>query len=303
MFLSLIISSFSLSNFSNISSSSFVSLPLSSSSIVNSSHSNHSISLDLWCSYLQEYPEPSFLFYNRLGKAGSTTMREYLRILSKRNHFSSIDMTPNYWLDFEDNQSIKNSFEKQILDKYSTNHHPVIVNGHWAQYLFNSSTFLSKHLEYFQLIRNCSTIATSHLLYNLFDSSAAKHANQSNPLRVRQILRINNQSNVTIEECLQNEECISKSHYFDRFDQTLLTALCGKQCQKNYAHVAGDHHNNTARLGVLSNLHNPLVFTIIGVLEHLPAFFSLLECVYPTLLSGIRDIDSLTLFFRNFSSG
>jgi len=61
--------------------------------IVNAINSNNiSKQAHAWCSSILSKPEPSILFYNRIPKCGSTTMKTIYSKLSKMNQYEFIDL-------------------------------------------------------------------------------------------------------------------------------------------------------------------------------------------------------------------
>jgi hypothetical protein len=231
-----------------------------------------------WCRFLQSNPEPDFLFYNRMGKAGSTTMQSYFEKMSKANHFVTVNMERDFWVDFEIMTSKRSEFVKKMTSVYLKHgNKTVLANGHWAQFVFEPTHFLSKRIEYIQLIRNCSTLARSIFLYSLFESESARSAaaNQldGNLTRIGKLLNVTN-SSTSIRDCLQSDGCVESSHLLSRFESNELSTLCGVQCHTNHSSAYG-------------NLYSPHVFTVIGAIEYFDEYLTLLECAYPNILRGI----------------
>ena len=178
----------------------------------------------------------------------------------------------------------KVKFLQKVQRMHSYHNLTVIANGHWSQHRFNSSDLFNKPIEHFQLIRNCNSYAKSLFYYTAFecmDALAAKEKSVDAYIQyTRNLLKIKN-PNISIDDCLESYQCIHQSLFFDNFGNETLRYLCGHQ-QSNY--------NKQINLGALSNIQDPSIFSIVGVLEHLDKFIEILECLYPTTLHGITEL-------------
>jgi len=98
-------------------------------------------------------------------------------------------------------------------------------------------------------------------------------------------------SKLPLDECLRDYNCLRGTTKFNRND-TEIIFLCGSQCQTDFKQgktpsgkTSVPVENVTAAADI--SAHDPEVFSVIGVLDHLGEYIEMLECTYPNILKGI----------------
>lgn len=226
------------------------------------------------CAYLQANPtEPELIFYNRMPKAGSSTMSALYETLAKRNTFGLWHAPRKFWGEMDKNIR---EFEENIITELTYYSH-YIVDGHWNQRLFDTSLF-HRNAEYIQLIRDCHGWVISQADYTLLDCEFANNAKKSHTYDdyVKEMLKINN---TDIDACFADYDCLRHSGFLQS-PNDFYGCVCGESCSAKYA------HKNT----VTPTLNNPDVFIAVGVLSQLEKYLYVLECAYPNILDGIKKL-------------
>lgn len=189
-----------------------------------------------------------------------------------------------FWMDMSvpEHKSTLETFIKTIDEKMKPNvliNHKsyeltkhLIVDGHFNYFKFP----LHHKYEYVQLARDCRSRRRSLFFYNLFDHN----------LTIAQImdrLKVDEsqpRTSEALDKCLNDYNCLKKNNllYFPYGEERLI---CGKACQ--------DSFGGNLTEGVLHNLRDPSVYTVIGSDNYFEHFFEMLECAYPLALKGILD--------------
>ena len=227
------------------------------------------------CAYLQSNPyEPELIFYNRMPKAGSSTMESLYGILSKKNKFGLWKAPKQFWGGM--NQNI-DDFENRVANLDQSSRY--IIDGHWSQRVFNTSLF-KRNVEYVQLIRECHGWVTSHVDYELFDCVAAKKAkkNRKFPDYINSRLKIKDSD---VDKCFMDRDCVLHSHIIPGADAG-YRYVCDKNCSSKY------RFDNSVTS--IPTLNNPDIYIVVGVLSQLEKYLYVLECAYPNILNGIRPL-------------
>ena len=236
--------------------------------------SSNSSAGETLCSYLRANPnEPDTIFYNRMPKAGSSTMEKLYDQLSKKNNFGRWKAPRMFWGDMD---SKMHQFETYV-SQLRTYHH-YIIDGHWSQRVFDVKK-IAQTAEYVQLIRECHSWMLSRIDYTLFDSVEARKSKTSRYKYDEYIrYKLNSGSN-DIDECLDDLNCLQNSNIVYRAGMN-IQYLCDKDCDKS-------DDRNKRKLYSMSTLNNPDKFTVIGMLSEMEKYLYVLECAYPDILHGI----------------
>ncbi len=227
------------------------------------------------CAYLRANPsEPELIFYNRMPKAGSSTMEALYNKLSKKYKFGRWQAHKEFWGEMDHNID---DFEKRVANLNQLPHY--IIDGHWSQRLFNTSLF-KRNAEYIQLIRECRGWVTSKVDYGLFDSTEARKAKSKNKYDefIKSKLKINH---TDIDKCLTDKTCLLHANIIPSPDSA-YRYVCDKNCSSKYGFDNG--------VTSVPTLNNPDTFIVVGVLSQLEKYLYVLECAYPNILRGIRDM-------------
>ena len=243
-----------------------------------------------WCNYTSSTPEPNVIAYNRMPKAGSSTMEYLFNELSSSNKFGRWAAESKFWGDLDEAEfaTLRREFEKIVTSKLqNTPSKQIIIDGHWSQTMFKPSKISAERVEYIQLIRDCQSRRKSLFFYGLYDSVEAlkvKSDSAKFKQRIREELRIADR-NISVEDCLSDYECLKASGKLTYTSNRELKYICGPNCNRTYGSYVE---------GALKNLHDPEAFTVVGVLDILQRHLGMLECAYPKMLKGI-----LNLFNKN----
>ena len=233
-----------------------------------------------WCEYLQTTPEPDIILYNRLAKCGSTTMKMLFSTLASKNNFVSHSVNKIYWQDLDLDKKLRTKFLTEINDIMSSND-KLVVDGHWFHTQFSNNELKGITFENIQLLRECKSRKHSKFFYGLFDSSEAVQAKNLGEKAYEKFKHEYIRSDVSVNACLKDYDCIKGSRKFDRADLE-IRALCGSTCK--------DMNLGDDVTGAYINTHDPHSFAVIGSLEKIPEFLEMLECAYPTILENIKDL-------------
>ena len=246
-----------------------------------------------WCNYIKSTLEPKAIFYNRMGKCGSTSLSAVLdRQVNHTAQVTTLHMSNKYWkIDYYQNKVRAKMLLTQMKNALQSAEH-VVLDGHWRFVHFNSTD--GTKIENINLLRECKSRVISHLVYHMFDSSYATKAmadgtyNQlifGEPLDTREDLVTVKASAVA---CLSNYSCIRNiPNLTEQFhDGSMVENSCGSQCAMEM-----DSTNRSLYDGAVRNILDPKQgYVLVGVLEEFPAYLKLLECVYPTIF---RDAHAL----------
>ena len=236
--------------------------------------SSNSSAGEILCSYLQVNPnEPDTIFYNRMPKAGSSTMESLYDQLSKKNNFGRWKAPRMFWGDMDDNI---HQFENYVNQLRTYKHY--IIDGHWSQRVFDAKK-IAQTAEYVQLIRECHSWMLSRIDYALFDSVQAREAKTTKQGYQKYIRYRLNSSSDNVDECLGDLNCLQNSNIVYPAAVN-IPYICDKDCDKN------DEGNNI-NLYSIPTLNNPDKFTVVGVLSEIEKYLYILECAYPDILHGI----------------
>lgn len=244
------------------------------------------------CSYLRANPnEPDIIVYNRMPKAGSSTMQILYSSLSKTNNFTRWETPPSFW-----GQINVTQFERDVILYLNTiDQRQLVIDGHWFQRKFNS-TLLNRNIEYVQLIRDSKSWIKSWIFYTTFNSLAAFKARENNSFDeyIKQKLNLNH-SNYHL--CFEDYNCLRNANIgFD--PDSLVPYVCGESCSE----LINNSNSSSSSQAMLPTLNNPDAFVSIGVLSHLEKYLHVLECAYPNVLKGILDLFLSERTHANISS-
>ena len=256
--------------------------------------------LVLVSSYLQTVPEPPVVLYNRLSKCGSTTMQLLFEELSKKNDFGLWNAPMEYWHDLDIDKQLRKHFLSDLnKNMKAAKGKKFLADGHWWQTTFSPEELEGKVHENIQLLRECKSRRHSKFFYGLFDSSAATAVKETKtPQKFKKYEHDYLRTDINVKDCLNDYQCLKGTTKFDHND-TEIVFLCGSKCEanliddKNFKAIKNNKHHiydgEVVSSGAISNIHNPKVFTVIGVLDYMEPFMEMLECIYPSMLNGIHS--------------
>jgi len=230
------------------------------------------------CAYLRTNPnEPEIIFYNRMPKAGSSTMQLLYTSLSKTNNFNRLGTSPRFWLSSMNVTEFEGEIMQLVTNK---NKKQFVIDGHWYQQMFNA-TLINRNMEYVQLIRDAKSWIKSRISYSLFDSVGAAKARRNHTFDnyLKGMLNINH---TNYNQCFEDYSCLRNINIEFNPDH-MVPFVCSQSC--GYDNVSP--HNSRIHL---PTLNNPDTFVVIGVLSHLEKYLYVLECAYPNVLRGILDL-------------
>jgi hypothetical protein len=222
-------------------------------------------SLQQWCRYVHNSPEPDMIIFNRFMKCGSSTMNSILSQLQKTH--SSFHFHSQNGVEWQ-KQDAKEIYESLELVLRASNRSRMVVEGHFSWKDFGD---LKVSMEYIQLLRNCPDRHTSNFFYRL-----PNHGKDLSP---------------ALRSCLFNEQCVMDNPdiiYMGTHDYS--ETFCGWPCETKSA---------------LERLHppGPRQFSVVGVLEQFRDYLEMLECVYPSVFRGVLDLPHLLQIRENASGG
>lgn len=263
-------------------------------------YDNVSVDGAKWCSHLRQHKEPNVIMYNRIPKSGSSTMLQLIEQLRIRNNYEVINTSPEYWgVNYDTSKEginkLRQLIEKRMIYEKSKTKTPtkLVIDGHWHQFNFSSNKNANPpiNIEYIQTTRECASRRKSEILYSLYDCRVAKaYQRQSQSTLENYQFRhlnisteINTRNNVTnISQCFQSYECLINSPLVNTdIHDTEMGFLCGHKCSLRHT---------TPLKGAISNIHNPAVFTVVGILENFDEYMDMLECAYPGYFAGISSL-------------
>jgi len=216
--------------------------------------------------------------------------------MAERNGWVLWDAPKEYWKDLDLDEKLRKKFISD-LNSNKKSKKRLVADGHWYQTTFTLDELKGNRHENIQLLRECKSRRHSKFFYGLFDSSKSYQAKEKGEKAFNKFKHEYINSPLTIEECLNNYDCLRGSSKFDRND-TEIIFLCGTKCEKELAASTGileaertKHHTSgvDVNYGAFLNVHNPAMFTAIGALDYMPQYMEMLECAYPTFLDGIYE--------------
>lgn len=195
--------------------------------------------------------QPSVLVYNRIGKAGSSTMIHQLRGLSARNNFTFSQPFP-----YHDHKALRTSIFSSVSNQSAT----VICN----HFNFPELTY-GDELKYINIMRDPVQRYISEYYY-MRSSKRGKQAEKF----------IERWGNYTIDECLgRNETCLSGK------SNVQIEYLCGKE------NGACDRMSDAEKF--ITALDNWKRHYFLGIMENMIQTIELLEILFPRFFKGANS--------------
>jgi len=237
-------------------------------SMFDDSETLHPLDVDdseAWCKHLSSTTEPPLVLYNRIPKAGGTTMQ---KIYWDKPRWR---LTSEYWGNI-DRENLKDKLQSKfssILEK-SYEGTTTIVDGHFKP------MFPVHNAVYMNLMRLPKSRLVSHFYYALYDSKEAiKSGNGTN---IKMIERIN--SPYLDEKCLTSANC---TNYLKSNCKIQLQHLCtGGSCGKTNRDGRIDNND----IGeILSNK----LLEVLGFQEEFEKSLDMFECAFPSIFEGGKE--------------
>jgi len=165
-----------------------------------------------WCQHLRSTPEPPLVLYNRIAKAGSTTLRKIYK------HKPNVRLNSRYWgsISEENIANYKKKFSSIIEE--SEEGTTTIADGHFMPiFPFPNATFMN-------MMRLPKSRLVSQFYYVMYDSIAARADNGTNSKYLASV----GGSLYLDEKCLTSDKCLNE---LEGICKTQLSFLCrGGSC-------------------------------------------------------------------------
>ena len=213
-----------------------------------------------WCDFLQSSPEPRLVLYNRIPKAGSSTIRHLLEETSSRRSFHYKTLLSEFWGDASSGTNLRRRVVAQLKETVEqTKGRPVISDGHFFGDPVRWDEIGMKHaneVAYVNVMRTPVERLRSLWYYD-----------KTRPMEIREQHWEHIDS---WEQCLGDEKCLMSQ-------ENMCTT---GQMQKFVC--SGIPQERCTALKILS----PTFFTVLGVTEAFAETLEMLECAFPTTFSA-----------------
>jgi len=217
----------------------------------------------VWCKHLSSTPEPPLVVYNRIPKAGGTTMKAIYQ--DKLHRALGMRGFTN-----------RNNLKDKLLSTFSAiletskEGTTTIVDGHFRpMFPVPNATFMN-------LMRLPKSRVVSNFYYSLYDSVAAKHSDNG----VNKKFLENVTSPALNEKCLKSKNCLK-----------WLRTACRSQIQflstsDSWGEEKTDGTYDKIDIGkILSNKN----LEVLGFQEEFEKSLDMFECAFPSIFEGARQ--------------
>jgi len=224
-----------------------------------------------WCERIGSSPEPREVLYNRIPKAGSSTMQHLLRINNhgrsrgNRDGDTSFRIGSEFWgntlIERQSSDGRLRAEFDRIAEDRKKPELAVVIDGHfYPMFKHGAAT-------YFNIMRNPRSRLTSWFYYSLHDSHEAKALNRSSEELVKTY-----GSDKLDEKCYDSLVCqkFIKRKYKSQLQYLCEGDVCGSEGEK-------------------AQIFSSTLLEVGGFLEEFDKSLEMLECVYPTVFNGVRE--------------
>lgn len=237
-----------------------------------------------WCQYVASTPEPSLLFYNRIPKSGSTTMKAIIK-RQNRNSFDNVPMPVEFWGQSYATKEAKN----KVYDFINRNKHSrgkTVIDGHIQYFDFDARKISIRdndRMEYMQVMRKCTDRSASNYYYAMYDNNRANAAKRANKYEQYKHDLFGTSD---IYKCKRNDTCIVKTPIFQNIGTNIISlymvgSACGQDCKDSPLGKIEAARTQTAAASGR--------YVTFGPIERLADYLEMLECVYPSYFKGKSD--------------
>jgi len=219
----------------------------------------------VWCKHLSSTPEPPLVVYNRIPKAGGTTMKAIYQDKLHRG------LGGDHW-GFTDRNNLKDKLLSTFsaILKTSKEGTTTIVDGHF------SPMFPVPNATFMNLMRLPKSRVVSEFYYSLYDSIAARHSDNG----INKIFLENVTSPALNEKCLKSKNCL-----------TYLRTACRLQIEflstsDSLGEEKPDGTYDKIDIGkILSNKN----LEVLGFQEEYEKSLDMFECAFPSIFKGAKQ--------------
>jgi len=217
--------------------------------------------------------DPQVIVYNRIPKAGSSTLISLLSHLAKKNNFTLVLPTPYY-----NHPAARDA----VLTALATGTRTVVCNHfNFPEILYGGS------IEAHSINRNKQQIAYINVMRNPVDRCASYYYYTRYGDRNRQLKKdiIDEYGNLTIDECVSKPYNEIKKCFNCKSDTQAL-AFCGRE--------GGGCSRATAEEVIEQAWENIQAHYFVGITEDLHGTAEMLELLYPSFFRGITEAMEVT---------
>ncbi|KAG7672294.1 hypothetical protein Ndes2526B_g06713 [Nannochloris sp. 'desiccata'] len=217
--------------------------------------------------------DPQVIVYNRIPKAGSTTLISLLSHLAGKNNFTLVLPTPYY-----SHPAARNA----VLTALTTGTRTVICNHfNFPEILYGGSIDASN------INRNTQQVAYINVMRNPVDRCASFYYYTRYGDRNKQLKKntIDQYGNFTLDECVNKPYDEIKTCFNCKSDTQAL-AFCGRE--------GGDCGRATADEILAQAWENVQAHYFVGITEDLHGTAEMLELLYPSFFRGMTEAMEVT---------
>jgi len=239
-----------------------------------------------WCARTKRTPESRLHIYNRIAKAGSSSMQSILGASSNENDVrkhavlgatAALSVNSSLWGDLGHSDRTPHFMEKLRFVSYLSMVYNVsaVVDGHFP--FFPIRDVFSMHagdsatyLPYLQMMRDPVSRTISHFYYMKFESEDALR-------RQRERKDVTSEAGKGIlslgDECADNEHC---------------RGWLSRRCRAQMTYISGIKDETMMLKNALKQASNPLFshYAAIGLTEYFEESLEMFECVAPMTFQG-----------------